>query len=552
MKEISFINDDIERFSMRRKEDFSINLNVEPFDVDKDIKIYHYPITIKIDNEYRYFTVGLSDIDFTFIRNKKLVLIEIPHKENQMFFVAIRQMVKSIENIYQKEIKDNYYKRKGKFAILTLRVMKETSIISLSGKRIDPYGGMFSSLNNKKGNSRSIRIQFFIFYNGNKSFYNIRLLNMELNTVLENELIDDKTIISFNDFKNLTKDERILYYGTSLNRYDENINNKTYGWIGLYLENAEIYACNKNDISELINVNIKFKPNTYLLPHKESLIEPNTHYKDRQNYYHYFCVLMFDRQRHDSNSTMDNKINLYNVVKNYLSTRLIDVLGLWYDQSTPPSSHIHFNIHIRSKLILNYLYILFDDWKRYHGKPFLSHMFDPIMGRLYLCRNNKMFVNDNKIKYTTSKEIFNRAKENFKLYIEDCQTFNNSSSFIDFLNISFDNNYTDLEQYINQYKQSLLTLNIPINLPSDLVYNIPSKTINNHNNLTTSIVSLISSIKNYSLKQRQHKNYIKEKTTFIKQNDDDNNIDDKIKDLMKEKGIDKKTLMLLLNSLPKN
>jgi hypothetical protein len=388
-----FVNDDIARFSNRRKEDFSINLNVEPYNVEESKTIIHYPIVVFVSdkNEYRNITLSFDDIYFIFNRNKKIINIELPSKNYQMFFVALRQMATSVRTKYNKDILGTFYKRNNRLCNLEIRVMKNTKIISMTGEILNPFGGSFSTLDKKKVKSRNLRTQFFIFFNGTKSFFNIRLISLELNTPIENEQINDNSIIPYNDFMKLKMNDRIKYYGRYLNNFDENINNEKYGCIGIYLNNNEIYSCNNFDINYFLNNNISFLPNTYLLSNKTSLQKEETHYKDRQGFYHYFGVLMFDRKLHDNNTTIQNKINLYKVVKYYLSIRLIATLGLWYDQTTPPTSCIHFNIHIRSKLKLNYLYVLFNDWRINHGKPHLSHIFDPLMGRLYLARNNRMF-----------------------------------------------------------------------------------------------------------------------------------------------------------------
>jgi hypothetical protein len=376
------------------------------------------------------------------------------------------------------------------------------------------FGGQFSSMSGRYCKAKSIRIQFFIYSDGKSSYYNTRLISLELDEQLKNEDINDKNIVSFDIFKNMKLDERIPYYANHINHYDENINNITYGWLGIYNYNInKVLCCNVIDIFELIEHNINFKPNTYLLEKKRAIIEICKQYKDKEGFYHYFCVLMFDNRYYDDKPTILNKYKLYNIVKSYLSKRLIDVLGLWYDEATPPSRCIHFNVHIRSKLQLNYLYLLFNDWKNHNGKPHLSHMYDPLLGRLYLARNNRLYLDNVNNKYRKSKEIFEEAKKSFIT----CFYSNDPNYYIDFLNTQFDEIHINLDEVHKKYKDDIynkvnqqkptsivsISLSSSIKTLTKVLSNIVKKTKTNQDKPLLKNEELINIVKEKKLNKEQ-------------------------------------------------
>lgn len=484
----SLVNDNIERFSLRRKSEFSLNLNVEPKTLKNKIKIYHYPTLVKIEDEYKPFTITFEDITFRFIKSKKNIIIEIPTKENQYFIVAIRQMATSIRTVYNKEIKGFFYERVKNIYRFTIKVNNTSKFLSITGQVINPFGGSFIGMLNKNVKAKNIRVQFFIYSNETNSYYNTRIISLELDEPVKNENVNDDNLIPYEDFKKLNIDSRLQYYVSNLEVYNQNINNKIYCWMGIYIDDdieEKVFSCNYLDLQKLEKENKNYLPNTYLLKGCKALKKDCKKYIDIEGFYHYFVVLMFDSKSYDITPTIENKLKLYNVVRNYLSTRLIDTLGLWYDESTPPTSCIHFNIHLRSKLKLNYIYVLFDDWKKYNGKPHISHMFDPLLGRLYLSRNNKMFLNDKKTinyKYKNSENIFDEARLEFL----PCFNSKDSSSFIDFLQTEFDKVYVDLEETYHLMLDKKININKSIE-NSITIQNVEIEEIKEINNNVTDV-----------------------------------------------------------------
>jgi hypothetical protein len=208
--------------------------------------------------------------------------------------------------------------------------------------------------------------------------------------------------------------------------------NKKYQWIGLRLGTGKVIAVNKEHIINLLDDYITFEVNTFLMPHGECLKERCDKYVDDSFLYHYSVILLFGKKQHNDTPTLENKIKLRGIVEYYLSTRCIEVLGLWYDQAKPPTSHIHFNIHARCSLQLNYFEVLFEDWNCNHGTALIEHIYDPLLARLYLARNDKMYNTNNL--YRTKNQIFTKARRDFSNYYNTKEPFD----LVDFLEKPFD------------------------------------------------------------------------------------------------------------------
>jgi hypothetical protein len=542
----SYINDDIKRFSLRRKSEFRINLDIEP-DIINKAKLWFYPVVVKYDDiNYKPFTISFEDIDFIYYKSAKKIQIKIPYEENKYFFIAIRQMYNGIIKNYSNKIEKLFYNQKNGICSMDIRVLKNISkILSFTGEKLDVYGGDLSKIVEKTFKARYIRIQFFIFNNGSKSFCNTRLISMQLEEpIQEIEKLDIDNFIPFEEFKILNIDKRILYYSSHLKNYNDNLNNITYGWIGINIKNDEdnVYACNFEDVNYFKTQNYRLQPNTFLVSKSQALKKKVNKYIDREQKYHYFVTLMFSTKHHDDKPTKENKINLYKVVKNYLSRRLIDVLGFWYDQATPPTSCIHFNLHIRSILDYHYFFELFRDWSRNHGKVYIDHIFDPLMGRLYLSRNNNMFNFEQNIEY----KDYDIVKKEARLVFAQNEGRNlYNFNFINFLNTKFSKDYLNIDNIIN-------SLETPI-------YNPPCPPSPSLINLIASIKNLIKILNNDSNNLNRDFKLI----TMIEPNKIENpptdTLDDKTLDVDKEilkiinkKKMNKIQLLELLQSLDNN
>jgi hypothetical protein len=420
-------------FKLLQKKDFIVDDKTETIKLQSGDDIQHYNIlSICNNNKPQLFTICLENVEMTFKKSKKEIILTIPFKENRYLFRFLMIIANVFKEHIKEEINGAFYQVKNKEYTMKLR-MYQTIIFSKTG--IEIQGGKLFELDNKKIFVRNITIRFFIFKSSNKFFYNSRAIKVDTDYILQDENINSFKDISLEDFTKLSITEKVKYYANHLKNYNDHQINDSYEWMGVYYPlNEKVEACNKQDINKLINDKIDFLVNTYLMPYKQTSKKHCRQYIDNKGSYHYLLTFLFRSDKHDTTPTIENQTKLGQVVEHYLSNRLIESLGFWYDQAQPPTNHIHFNIHSRSVLPLHYFRTLFDDWVKNHGQVLIAHSFDPLLLRLYLARNNQMFHND-KVEYRTDKQIFDEARMNFKNYLNT----KDNNTLIDFLNNTFSN-----------------------------------------------------------------------------------------------------------------
>jgi hypothetical protein len=415
MEEKSFINDAIESFEKRRKDEFVIDYFTKPIALKNEkgeqTIIKYLSTMIKTKSlEVFPFTLTLNDVEIEYNRNQQKIFLDLVYKEYKQFFIAIRQMANGFKIFHRckinegitnllPEIKGSFYTElKGGIRRLTLRVISnkdigQTNIYSLTGEKLYPKHPQLSGISGKKVKVSTIRLRFFLYQKGGTLFFNIRVISFNLNESIKNEKVDVGKI-SFETFKTLKMDERIPYYVLNYTKYDDNLNNEKYFWIGIYKDD-KVVAVNSNKIEEYVENNEKFDINTYLIKGKILHKKRCDNYIDDLGFHHYFLTLSFlgNHSKLVNLSRDEQQLKCYNFVHNYLEERIIDCLGIWYDESIPPDSFIHFNIHCRSILKQHYFNVLLEDWRNIYGKVLLSSCYDPLLLRMYCSRNHRIYLN---------------------------------------------------------------------------------------------------------------------------------------------------------------
>jgi hypothetical protein len=77
------------------------------------------------------------------------------------------------------------------------------------------------------------------------------------------------------------------------------------------------------------------------MPFKQTSKKHCPLYVDNKGFYHYLLTFLFRNTKHDTTPNIENQTKRGDIVLHYLSNRLIESLGIWYDQGQPPTNHIH-------------------------------------------------------------------------------------------------------------------------------------------------------------------------------------------------------------------
>jgi hypothetical protein len=427
------VNYSYESFKLLTEKDFIIGDKPETITTKNENKLFYYNILSICNKDLppQNFTISLENINFTYDHNKKAFTLIIDNEKHNELFRLLKIFTSLFNDYFTNKdhfIFGNFYDREknNKYVLNARNLNTKTTTINGSTFTDKDY----IEIKNKSILAINLTLRFFVFDNSNKLFYNIRAVTVDTEYIPENVNLNISNI-DYNTFKKLPTNERIRYYSSHISNYNDNENNEIYNWIGIYDKTKQdIYACDINEITQMIGKKEDFSVNTYLVKGKKELVKICNVYKDKNNFYHYLLTFLFNK--HDTTPNELNKNKLFTITKKYLENRLIESLGIWYDQAQPPTNHIHFNVHTRSILPIHYFKLLFDEWYKYHGNVLIMYSYDPLMLRLYLARNHDMFI-DEKVKYQTDKEIFSKARKEFKPY---CEKYN-PNELIKFLNNKF-------------------------------------------------------------------------------------------------------------------
>jgi hypothetical protein len=413
-----YANYNISNFSKFKKDDFLLGELKETVTLKNNVNVFYYNTLINFGDRKTLFTLNFNNVKVFFFTNENYIELKLPFNEYKDLFTAIRHMSNKLiidyKKLYNEDIKGDIVIEQNRKYTMKIRITGISQIITKTGLKLNVAD--FYKINKKELLISTLSLQFFIFKNKNGCYFNTRLKKLFLDDALQDENLNTITDIDYNTFKDLNINERKKYYRPKINTFDENIENHCYELIGLYFPQDEnVLACTYKDILDHIKKHQKFEVNTYLLPEKQALKKYCPIYKDNENNYHYFLTFLFNNRKTDNRPTEENKIKLLDKAKYYLDRRLIDTLGFWYDQASPPEEYVHFNMHCRSPLPVHYFKVLFDEWEKKNGEVLLDYVFDPLLARLYLARNHRM-LNNTSYKYRTKEEIFEEARSTFQYY----------------------------------------------------------------------------------------------------------------------------------------